>query len=120
SRAGERNGPVQNGEGTPWVNTRSLATLPVPPHEPPAHPFTYEGTALLPLENLDGAAAEPRPPPPPRPPPAPAGWNPTRYPGTTWPGLPPPGRPPRDGDHDSWSHATIAPPASMPARCSIR
>ena len=40
NRPGDRNGPVQNGDSTLCDSTRSLATVPVPPHAPPTHPTT--------------------------------------------------------------------------------
>src|SRR3954465_1103111 len=46
-RAGERSGPVKNGERTECDSTRSLLTVPAPPQRPPTQPATYDGTALL-------------------------------------------------------------------------
>ena len=94
NRAGERKGPVQNGDGTLCIRTRWLGTFPVPPQRLPTQPVTYEGTALLPLEKFVGSgagvlAAKA------------AGSKPARKPVTTLPGLLAPGRPPRVGDHDS-------------------
>ena len=40
SRLGERSGPVKKGDAMVCVSTRSLFTVPVPPHVPPAHPVT--------------------------------------------------------------------------------
>src|SRR5580698_5586113 len=63
SRAGDRSGPVQNGETTLCNSTRSLLTLPVPLLELlellelPTRPATYEGTPLLLLLNEAGAGA---------------------------------------------------------------
>src|SRR6266851_3571284 len=46
-RAGERRGPVQNGDATLCTSTFSLLTVPVPPFDPPTRPATYEGIPLL-------------------------------------------------------------------------
>ncbi len=51
SRHGDRKGPVQNGEATTCISTRSLLIVPVPPHAPPTQPVTYEGAAFWPLSN---------------------------------------------------------------------
>ena len=47
SRAGERSGPVKNGDGMLCVSARSDVILPVPLAAPPTLPATYEGTPLL-------------------------------------------------------------------------
>ena len=46
------------GDATTCMSTRSLLTVPVPPHAPPTQPVTYEGAAFWPLSNADvGAGA---------------------------------------------------------------
>ena len=80
-RLGDRSGPVKNGDRIVCVSTRSLLTVPVPPHAPPTQPVTYDGAALLPLLNrpagggagLRGANG--------------AGSNPASMPVTTLPGV---------------------------------
>src|SRR5260221_13924906 len=47
SRDGERRGPVKNGDRTVCESTRSLFTVPAPPHRAPTQPVTYDGAALL-------------------------------------------------------------------------
>src|SRR5687768_7146579 len=94
-RAGDRKGPVKNGESMTCESIRSLVIVPVPPHIPPMHPVTYDGTTLLPLSYAPvGGGAGDRGA-------TPAGSNPARKPVTTLPGALPPGRPPRDTDHAS-------------------
>src|SRR5437899_7626897 len=111
-RAGERSGPVQNGDTTSCDRTRSLRTLPVPPLFPLTVPVIYEGAALLLLAKFVGSgagvlAANA------------AGWKPARNPVTTFPGFAVPGRLPNVGDPASQSHAMIVPVPSIPARWSI-
>src|SRR5207249_183373 len=93
-RAGDRNGPVNNGDGTSCERTLSLRMFPVPPLRPLTEPATYEGVALLLFAKLVGSGAGVLA--------AKAwGWNPASRPVTTFPGLFPPGRPPNVGDHAS-------------------
>src|SRR2546425_11856066 len=77
NRAGDRSGPVQNGDTTSCERTRSLRTLPVPPLFPFTVPVIYEGAALLLLAKFVGSgagvlAAKA------------AGWKPRRKPVTTF------------------------------------
>src|SRR5690242_18056381 len=90
-RAGDRSGPVRNGDGTVCVNTRSLATVPVPLFFPPTRPVTYAGTALLPLSQLFGSGACARGA-------TPAGMKPRSRPADTLPGALFPGRLPSVAD----------------------
>src|SRR5215471_15860193 len=94
SRAGERSGPVRNGDGTVCVRTRSLATVPVPLAFPPTFPVTYAGTALFPLSKLFGSGAFARGA-------TAAGGNPASIPEDTLPGALLPGRLPSVADHVS-------------------
>src|SRR5687767_8121715 len=95
SRAGERSGPVKNGESTVRLSTRSLLTTPQPPHSGPTQPVTYEGAVLDPFSKppcgggagVRGVTA--------------CGGKPARNPVTTLPGALAPGRPPREGDQPS-------------------
>src|SRR4029077_6865399 len=56
-RAGDRNGPVNKGEGTSCERTRWLRMFPVPPLRPFTEPVTYEGTALLLFAKFIGSGA---------------------------------------------------------------
>src|SRR5882672_7292675 len=94
SRAGERSGPVRNGDGTVWVSTRSLATVRVPLLLPPTRPVTYAGTALLPLPRLFGSGAWARGA-------TPAAARPSNKPAATFPGALLPGRLANVADHVS-------------------
>src|SRR5258705_9451538 len=93
-REGDRSGPVKNGDAMVCVRTRSLFTVPAPPHVPATQPAIYDGAAL---------ALFPK-----RPPGAVAtrgatrlGSKPASMPVTTFPGESYPGRPPSEGSHAS-------------------
>src|SRR5262245_30169900 len=79
-RAGDRNGPVNSGDCTSCVNTRSLRILPVPPARPFTDPETYDGTALLLFPKFAGSGAGDLAA-------NGAGWNPASKPEITFPGA---------------------------------
>src|SRR5262245_1907088 len=95
SRAGERRGPVKNGDSTVRLSTRSLLTMPQPPDSAPTVPVTYDGAVLEPFSKppcgggagVRGANG--------------CGGKPARKPVTTLPGALAPGRLPRVGDQPS-------------------
>src|SRR5579863_5239701 len=49
NRAGERSGPVKNGDALLWISARSDGIVPVPSAEPPTVPVQYDGTPFVPL-----------------------------------------------------------------------